>query len=99
MRYLLLPLVLLPTVAFAEPDTRTACATACKVIVLTADEEKVLTGQNGILDTAAAARALDLGQLVSYFRTKIANAPAGDTPKAQDKPPVDAAPAGSSVDK
>lgn len=98
MRYLLLSLALLPTVAFAEPDARVACPVACKVIILTPEEEKVLTGQNGILDTAAAARALDLGQLVSYFRTKIANAPAGDTPKAQDKPPVDPAP-GSSVDK
>lgn len=90
MRYLLLP-AFLPTAAmlasgYAYADPRTECQTAtCKVLILTPDEEKVLVGQNGILDTAAAARALDLGNIVSYFRTKVATAPAGD-PKPAPTP-------------
>src|SRR5882724_2385660 len=34
---------------------------SCKVLVLSLQEERLLTGQNGVLDTAAQARALDLG--------------------------------------
>ncbi len=76
------------------------CPTAepCKVIVLSASEEKVLMQQNGVLDTAAQARNLDLGQFVVYLKTRIAAAPAGESPKTpapvENKPatPVDSTP-------
>jgi hypothetical protein len=50
----------------------------CKVLFLTEAEERLLTGQNGILDTAAQARSLDLGQFAVYFKQKLATAPAGE---------------------
>lgn len=63
----------------------------CKVITLSPQEEQFLTTKNGILDTAQAARYLDLGNVVAYFRDKIAKAPAGEVkPKdlSTDKPSV-----------
>jgi hypothetical protein len=57
----------------------------CKVIFLTEQEEKMLMGQNGILDTAAQARALDLGQFAVYLKTRINGAPQGDV-KEIEKP-------------
>ncbi len=60
----------------------------CKILVLSAQEERLLIGLNGILDTAAQGRQLDLGGFAVYFKQKIAQAPAGDpaSPKAsQDK--------------
>jgi hypothetical protein len=50
----------------------------CKVIFLTEQEEKMLMGQNGILDTAAQARALDLGQFAVYLKTRINGAAQGE---------------------
>lgn len=61
-----------------------AGAPSCKVLTLTPDEERVLTGPNGILDTAAQARQLDLANLVSYFRQKLSTAPAGEVKKAEE---------------
>jgi hypothetical protein len=57
----------------------------CKVIFLTEQEEKMLMGQNGILDTAAQARALDLGQFAVYLKTRINGAPQGEV-KEIEKP-------------
>jgi hypothetical protein len=57
----------------------------CKVIYLTEQEEKMLMGQNGILDTAAQARALDLGQFAVYLKTRINGAPQGEV-KEIEKP-------------
>ena len=57
----------------------------CKVLYLTEQEEKILMGQNGILDTAAQARALELGQFSVYLKTRIGSAPQGDV-KAVEKP-------------
>ena len=37
----------------------------------------MLMTKNGILDTAAQARAIDLGQFSVYLKTRIAAAPAG----------------------
>jgi hypothetical protein len=51
---------------------------SCKVLILTPDEEKLLTAPNGILDTAAQARSLDLGKVVAFFYQKIATAPQGE---------------------
>lgn len=60
----------------------------CQILVLTKTEASIFTGDNGILATAAQARSLDLGQFVSYFRQKIALAPAGkNASKAETKPP------------
>lgn len=61
----------------------------CKVVVITRTEEEILIAERGIFATAAQARNLDLGQYVSYFRQKLAVAPAGtNAPK-----PVAPAPA------
>lgn len=57
----------------------------CQVLVLTKTEIGVLTGDNGILATAAQARSLDLGQFVSYFRQKLALAPVGKNATKQSE--------------
>lgn len=63
----------------------------CQVLVLTKTEVAILTQDNGILATASQARNLDLGQFVSYFRQKIALAPAGkNAPKPDEKKPAEA---------
>lgn len=76
--------------AFADDRTNCPNPSPCKILTLTAEEQKVLMDDKGILATAAAARNLDLGSLVTYFQQKIANAPAGDArpeaPKDQGKP-------------
>ena len=97
MRYLL-PLMLLSTAALADDRTTCPDATPCKIVALTAQEEKILLDERGILATASQARSLDLGALVVYFQQKLAKAPAGDPksaemPKDQSKPPADVSPA------
>lgn len=65
----------------AHADPRTECPNppaTCKVLTLSAEEEKILLDERGILATAAQARSLDLGALATYFQQKIAKAPAGD---------------------
>ena len=57
----------------------------CKVIFLSPQEENLLVGQNGILDTAAQGRQIDLGGFAVYFKSKIATAPQGEV-KAVEKP-------------
>jgi hypothetical protein len=62
----------------------------CKVIFLSPQEEKLLTAQNGILDTAAQGRQIDLGGFAVYFKSKIATAPAGEmkpVPTPEPTPP------------
>lgn len=87
------------TLASCAPSYAADCppgAPSCKVITLTPDEERVLTGPNQVLDTAQQGRPLDLAQIVMYFRSKIATAPAGEivkpAPAASPAPP---APAGA----
>ena len=58
----------------------------CKILTLTVQEEKLLMQPNGILDTAAQARALDLGQFSVYLKTRIANAPTGELRPTENKP-------------
>lgn len=61
----------------------------CKVLFLTPAEEQMLTQRNGVLDTAAQGRSLDLGQFVVYFKTRLASAPSGEikpVEKPADKP-------------
>lgn len=62
-------------------------APSCKVLILTPQEEGLLVNQGGILDTAARARYLDLGEVVVHFRDKILKAPAGNVkvPPLPDK--------------
>jgi hypothetical protein len=61
----------------------------CKILYLTEQEEQMLMTKNGILDTAAQARAIDLGQFSVYLKTRIAGAPAGIvTPVPASPPPV-----------
>lgn len=68
--------------------------TSCKVITLSPNEEQILIQPNGILDTAAKARYIDMFELTNYFRDKLNKAPAGEpskgdaavpTPKVEDK--------------
>lgn len=85
-------LAAMASVAFAQEPLQLPCPNdePCKVLILTSTEINVLTGDNGILATAAQARNLDLGQFVAYFRQKIALAPAGkqQTKPAEVKPEV-----------
>lgn len=98
MRYLTAGLMLATVFAlpaFADPRTECPDPSPCKVVTVTAQEEKILMDERGILATAAQARSLDLGALVTYFQQKIAKAPAGDlkeVPKPVEKPADEAAP-------
>src|SRR5258708_826470 len=49
----------------------------CKILIVTQQEEKYLMMANGVLDSAAQARAIDLGQFVVYFKQKLVQAPLG----------------------
>ena len=63
-----------------EPPPHAVCPVpgeSCKILLLSPQEEKMLMTQNGILDTAAQGRALDLGQISVYLKTRIASAPSG----------------------
>ncbi len=62
----------------------------CKVLFLSAEEENLFIGKNGILDTAAQARAIDLGGIVVYLRQKLQAAPAGDVKEVPPAPKADA---------
>jgi hypothetical protein len=84
-------LALCVTVVRAD-DLHVPCPTAepCKILTLSAQEERLLTTQNGILDTAAQGRALELGQFSVYLKTRIATAPAGEVkPPEKHDAPVD----------
>jgi hypothetical protein len=64
----------------------------CKVLFLNPQEEQMLMIQNGILDTAAQGRSLDLGQFSVYLKTRIGAAPQGEVkplpaPPAPPSPP------------
>ena len=50
----------------------------CKVLYLTEQEEQMLMTKNGILDSAALARSLDLGHFSVYLKTRIGTAAAGE---------------------
>lgn len=70
------------------PDARVICPNPgepCKIMILSLQEERVLMQQNGVLDTAAQARNLDLGQFTVYFKTRIAASPNGEV-KPVEKP-------------
>ena len=72
----------------------------CKVLFLSEQEERMLMGQNGILDTAAQARALDLGQFAVYLKTRIGSAPAGEVKPVKPAPDNNVAqPTDKPVDK
>ena len=72
----------------------------CKVLFLSEQEERMLMGQNGVLDTAAQARNLDLGQFVVYLKTRIGSAPAGEMKPVKPAPDNNVAqPADKPVDK
>lgn len=47
----------------------------------------MLTATNGVLDTAAQGRQIDLGGFVVYFKSKIATSPMGEV-KPAEKPTV-----------
>lgn len=71
-----------PPVTCPDPGVK------CKVIFLTQQEEQMLMTPNGILDTAAQGRALELGQFSVYLKTRITNAPQGEVkPVPASTPP------------
>jgi hypothetical protein len=77
------------TVVRADPVSPPQCPTPgepCKIVYLTQQEEKLLMGPNGVLDTAAQARALDLGQFAVYFKTRIVASPAGEVKPVKPAP-------------
>ena len=76
----------LATAVYAEPLQCPTPGEKCKVLFLTEQEEQMLMTKNGILDTAAQARSLDLGQFAVYLKTRIAAAPAGEVRKDESKP-------------
>jgi hypothetical protein len=90
MRFVLaLALATLGIPAFAEEVSKPQCPTPgepCKVVYLTSQEEKLLMQPNGVLDTAAQARALDLGQFAVYFKTRIAASLQGDVVPVKPAP-------------
>ncbi len=58
---------------------------ACRVLYLSVQEERALTQPNGVLDTAAQARALELGQFVVYFKTRISGSQLIEAPAKKDE--------------
>src|ERR1700678_4291153 len=58
----------------------------CKVIFLNEQEEQMLMTRNGILDTAAQGRSLDLGQFSVYLKTRIGSAPQGEVKPVPPSP-------------
>jgi hypothetical protein len=77
----------LATAVYADPLPQCPdLGVKCKVLFLTEQEEQMLMTKNGILDTAAQARSLDLGQFAVYLKTRIAAAPAGEVRKDESKP-------------
>jgi hypothetical protein len=85
------------TRAFAEDASKIQCpdpGVKCKVLFLTQQEEQMLMTQNGILDTAAQGRSLDLGQFSVYLKTRIGSAPQGEVkpiPVPEQPKPTEAA--------
>ena len=72
----------------------------CKVLFLNEQEERFLMQPNGVLDTAAQARNLDLGQFVVYLKTRIGSAPAGEVKPVKPAPDNNVAqPTDKPVDK
>ena len=75
-------------VAHADPIQCPDPGAKCKILFLSEQEERALAGPNGVLDTAAQARALDLGQFAVYMKTRIAGAAQGEVkevPKEEKK--------------
>lgn len=86
---LALAFLLLWAAGVVEAETCPNPGQPCKVLVLTPDEEQLLIKQGGILDSAAAGRYIDLGNVAAYFRMKLMQAPAGEVkPVEQPKPPA-----------
>ncbi len=59
---------------------------SCKILILSPQEEAILTQPNGILPTAAEARKVDFAGAVQYFLQRIKEAPNGDLPKPAATP-------------
>lgn len=73
------------------PSPPPGVAMGCKIITLNPAEELSLLGPSNILDAAAWARRMELEQVITYWREKLKNAPAGDPPAGppsadKDKP-------------
>src|SRR5260370_2140725 len=90
--------VFLVRAVFGEepPKPTTQCPNPgepCKVLIVTQQRENFLMIQNGVLDSAAQARSIDLGQFVVYFKQKLVQAPLGEVkPPGVTDPPAAAQP-------
>ena len=77
-------LIFLGTCALRAQEATTTlhvpCPTSepCRILILTPQEEKALVTANGVLDTAAQGRALELGQFVVYLKQRITSSPFGE---------------------
>ncbi len=82
-------------VAFATecPPNPPNIPPGCKVLTLNTSEEAILVQQNGILETAAQGRKLELEGATMYFRQRIKEAPAGEVrPTGPTSPGTSTAP-------
>ena len=61
---------------------------SCKVISVTADEERVLVGPAGIFDSAEFANRMNLSGPIQYWRNKLAAAPEVKAKPVEPKPAV-----------
>ncbi len=86
-------------IAIARAEGNPQCPTPgqqCRILFLNADEETILVRQNGILDTAAQGRMVDLSAAAAYFKLKLSSAPMGEVKPVPTDKPVNA-PAASST--
>ena len=61
---------------------------SCKVISVTADEERVLVGPAGIFDSAEFANRMNLSGPIQYWRNKLAATPEVKAKPVEPKPAV-----------
>jgi hypothetical protein len=85
-----------PSTPAAAPVMCPDVGVKCKVLFLSETEEQMLMTRNGILDTAAQGRALELGQFAVYLKQKIGTAQSGQV-VLPPPPPAPAAPAPQTV--
>lgn len=79
--------IMLAPIAVAAQENKVPCPNQmpCKVIVVTEDEEKTLTGQGMIFDAAEWANKMNFSSLVAAWKQKIATSPQGEVKKIEEK--------------
>lgn len=86
------PIVFAVLLLTASPVAATDCPEglpSCRVLILSPQEEQILTAPNGVLATAAEARKVDFAGVAEYFARRIKDAPAGEVKKPAAPPEPD----------